>query len=371
MKMPLYTQIQNYIVEQIETGRWPSQYQLPPERTLAEQFDVSRITAKNAIKGLVEDGYVYRHQGKGTFVSDMKQVVKSAPLARSKKIIGFIVPWIEYRYQCLLFSGVESELKRLGYHVIFNRIDQSSESESKAIQEMLSIPVDGLIVSASQGKHFHDDLIRLVLGHFPVVMVEKYMRDINAHGVYCDTERAGYLMGQYIANRKINDICLFTYPAMFSLGVKERIFGLQSAIVEHGIVPLTPDKILTVSAEVLDLNQQLDPVIPSEMLDFLNANRHIKAIAAVDAMLAKLAGLACAQLQLNDMLIVCCDEPSYGSGCLMPAAYVDQSPFELGTRAARLLVEAIMEKIEMQHILVEPKLVEPKLFGQDVPLVVP
>ena len=41
---------------------------LPPERDLADEFGVSRITVRKAIDGLVSEGLLMRRQGSGTFV---------------------------------------------------------------------------------------------------------------------------------------------------------------------------------------------------------------------------------------------------------------------------------------------------------------
>ena len=41
---------------------------LPPERDLADEFGVSRITVRKAIDGLVSEGLLVRRQGSGTFV---------------------------------------------------------------------------------------------------------------------------------------------------------------------------------------------------------------------------------------------------------------------------------------------------------------
>ncbi|TFD07820.1 MULTISPECIES: GntR family transcriptional regulator [unclassified Cryobacterium] len=42
---------------------------LPQERELAERFDVSRTTVRQALRGLAEDGLIYSIRGMGTFVS--------------------------------------------------------------------------------------------------------------------------------------------------------------------------------------------------------------------------------------------------------------------------------------------------------------
>ncbi|HLR94633.1 MAG TPA: GntR family transcriptional regulator [Jiangellaceae bacterium] len=45
---------------------------LPPERTLAARFGVSRMTLRRAVEELIADGRLIRRQGAGTFVAEQK-----------------------------------------------------------------------------------------------------------------------------------------------------------------------------------------------------------------------------------------------------------------------------------------------------------
>lgn len=53
----------------IVAGEFPSGSKLPNEEALCTRFAVSRITLREAVRGLIEDGYVIRRQGAGTFVT--------------------------------------------------------------------------------------------------------------------------------------------------------------------------------------------------------------------------------------------------------------------------------------------------------------
>jgi GntR family transcriptional regulator len=68
--LPLYQQLQRKLREAIESRVLGPDDALPPERDLAEELAVSRITVRKAIEGLVEEGLLVRRQGSGTFVSN-------------------------------------------------------------------------------------------------------------------------------------------------------------------------------------------------------------------------------------------------------------------------------------------------------------
>ncbi len=53
----------------ILSGEFPLGAKLPNEQQLCDRFSVSRVTIREAVRGLIEDGYVVRRQGSGTYVT--------------------------------------------------------------------------------------------------------------------------------------------------------------------------------------------------------------------------------------------------------------------------------------------------------------
>lgn len=70
--IPIYHQLEEKIKAQIEESEIAPGDLLPSEREYAEMYDISRMTVRQAISKLVNDGYVYRKKGTGTFVSQRK-----------------------------------------------------------------------------------------------------------------------------------------------------------------------------------------------------------------------------------------------------------------------------------------------------------
>lgn len=69
---PLYLQIKEALTAQIRSGALRAYQRLPSERELSEEFNVSRMTARQALQALVWDGEAYARVGKGTFVAGPK-----------------------------------------------------------------------------------------------------------------------------------------------------------------------------------------------------------------------------------------------------------------------------------------------------------
>lgn len=67
--LPMYYRLQALLLRDIESGSLGPGSMIPPERRLVESYGVSIGTVKKAILNLVNQGYLYRIQGKGTFVT--------------------------------------------------------------------------------------------------------------------------------------------------------------------------------------------------------------------------------------------------------------------------------------------------------------
>lgn len=79
MVIPKYQIIKDELKQQIISGKFENGDKFYTEAELAEMFSVSSITVIRALNDLVKDGFIVRHQGRGSFVSR----------ARKGKIVEF------------------------------------------------------------------------------------------------------------------------------------------------------------------------------------------------------------------------------------------------------------------------------------------
>lgn len=81
--MPLHHQIERLLRSKIESEQWKSGDRVPTEIQLADQFNVSRTTIRQAMAALNRDGLITRRRSSGTFVSLTRSVAKPASTIKS------------------------------------------------------------------------------------------------------------------------------------------------------------------------------------------------------------------------------------------------------------------------------------------------
>lgn len=112
--IPAYVKIHDAIRKEIEEGIWKIGQRLPSERDLADVYEVSRMTLRQAITLLVDEGILERRVGSGTYVSGRRvqekmrgttsftEIVRAQGKTPSSQLIS---------YQKKL--AIEDEIKRL------------------------------------------------------------------------------------------------------------------------------------------------------------------------------------------------------------------------------------------------------------------
>ena len=90
--IPLYFQLEQIIKSKILMGEFLPGEQIPTEKDLCEAYQVSTITARQAILNLVNEGLIIRRQGKGSFVREGLKNIKNIRTLQLRGDINDIIP---------------------------------------------------------------------------------------------------------------------------------------------------------------------------------------------------------------------------------------------------------------------------------------
>lgn len=142
--VPYYSQVMDYIVKKIEAHEYKVGDRLPSEHELASIFGISRLTARQAITKLANQGWVESIKGSGTFV---KHRMPSLSFSLSEKtkftdIMG--IEEHEYTIQLLNWSkseatASESEILKLNPGESVYRLEILRSVNGEAFQITTSI----------------------------------------------------------------------------------------------------------------------------------------------------------------------------------------------------------------------------------------
>lgn len=86
-RAPLYLQVCESILKKIETGEYLPGQQLPSERIMADMYGINRMTVRNAVDKLTEQGILESYPRKGAFVA--RNHSKQLMNANFRKVLGF------------------------------------------------------------------------------------------------------------------------------------------------------------------------------------------------------------------------------------------------------------------------------------------
>jgi GntR family transcriptional regulator len=101
-QLPLYIKIHDDIRKWIDAGRWKVGERLPSERELSEIFGVSRMTLRQAVTQLVDEGILERRVGSGTYVASERvrekmrgttsfsEIIKAQGKKPTSKVLSYV-----------------------------------------------------------------------------------------------------------------------------------------------------------------------------------------------------------------------------------------------------------------------------------------
>ena len=195
--VPLYQQVAADIRRKIVSREMPVGSRIPPHRDLATQYGVSIITINKALSGLVSEGLLYSHVGRGTFV--MVRPASTSGIA-APTTIGFVLRDLSSPYFSLIAHGAQQRADALGVGVLFASSSNRVDREEEQIRRLLALGVHGfIVVSMSRTSQLNESVQALHEAKFPYVVVS-YTVGEDVPYVGGDLDMAGYMAGQHLAS---------------------------------------------------------------------------------------------------------------------------------------------------------------------------
>ena len=203
MAQPKYQLLQQWLRDQINSGEYTANQQIPTALELAEQFGYSRQTIRQAISGLEQEGLLKRTPGRGTFVCQQNAGRVNRSESRTRRV-GVLTTYLDDYIFPGIINGIERVLSRHDYLFTLGLTHNKTLDEATALQKLLAAGVDGLIIEPSKSQilcrnmPLYEQLDRMgipyvfIQGSYlqmknkPTILLDGYKLEEN--GIYVDPE---------------------------------------------------------------------------------------------------------------------------------------------------------------------------------------
>jgi len=336
--IPKYYQLKELLKEKIIAGVWKPGEKIPAEKEIVKECACSLITVNKAFSKLVEEGYVFRERGRGTFVSS-KSLWGNADEPIVLKLIGMMVPDVTKEFSRINVRGVEDYLHSRGYSLILGNHDENTERALNYVSLLLKRHVDGIIFCPVSGENYEEKnaqiLKKITKRNLPLVLIDKYLRNIDCSYVVTDNFESSFKMTESLIKSGHNKIAVIMGANCSSFD--DRLAGYKKALEKYSI-PFDQDIILEYDARRVDAGDI------EQIENFLSIDKSFTAIYAFNSTLAR--GIIQALDEQgrkvpDDLTLVSYDShivPRYTETIF---THLSQPEYKMGEKAAELLIEMI------------------------------
>lgn len=343
-KEPLYMQIYRQLKEDLIAGKY-SKNQLISEHVVSKQFFVSRITSRKALDMLAEENLIIRVKGKGSYVSPhVMSLSKKYEDAFGRKPIGVIFPDIADSFGRRLLVAIDNRCREHNILCMFCRSEGNQEREQQCIEEMIEYGVAGIIIMPVHDVYYNATVLKLILDGFPVVVIDRELKNIPAHFVGSDNIEAGKNAMDFLIQLGHKKIGIYSHGLIKTSSIEDRLYGIQTSLKANNLTDgaVYFENIFSTlpgSGETQDTFENDFQAVMAH----LQENLDITAIVALEYQIAMVVKSAAYRLGIDvpkDLSILCFDSPARNHGNALPYEFthIRQDEETIGQEAFDLLL---------------------------------
>lgn len=349
----LYLQMRSYLLDLIERSRHTPHARLPSENQLAIKFGASRISARHAFDMLEKEGLIYRQRGRGAFIAPSASPA-TAPAAEKEPAredaIALIMPRTATAFFSDIITGVWEELEKVGLRlsIFLTGDDQQREVE---FLNLAHSRFRGALLIPSASATYHEEVLRLVLSHYPLVLIDRYLPGLDLSYVACDHYGATYRAVQFLKSRGHEKIGFVGQLVSHASSVGERCSAFDHAMQEGD-----PGYPASYKFNIENDLDHFDELFTQYMLDLqptaLISTSHVHA----STIMRNLTALG---LEERVELMLYDDEFNYSRHFLKHHPFIiDQQPLQIGRTAAQLVYNLAYHSGKPTSILLQEQIIQ-------------
>ena len=317
---------------------------------LSKKLGVSKVTVSKALRDHPDISEKTKHKVRtlAEKLGYMPNYMAKNLSSRKSNTIGLVVPKIAHFFFGSLIESVYDTAFENNYEIVLTVSQESAEREHRHILSLLSMRVDGLIVSITQETKDISIFKRAINMNVPIVFVDRVPDIRNVPTVTVDDKGGAFNAVEYFISKGISKIGHIGGYNSINIG-KARYEGFCKAMSEHNI-PINENWLTFGGFGEEDGYKGFKKIYEKgELPDAIFAVTYPVAIGVYEA--ATELGI---RVPL-DIKITCFGNNNFKRSTPSIFNIVDQPTKELGEEAVRLMLRMIDKPAEYKSINVEIK----------------
>lgn len=329
--MPAYVYIKRELKNRIEDGELPEGERVPSEMELARQYKVSRNPTRQALRDLELEGYIVRTPGRGSFVAPITRRQKPLHI-NDWRTFALACPVLECHYTRQVVQGFIQHAVEKSFHTMVYFQHFSNEAEFDFLADMRNSGIDGIAFWLQHSGPLTLELLaKFRRASFPFVLIDRYVRGLEADYVVTDNDDVGYELSRTLLGRGHRALGFITTP-LDNTTAEDRFQGHQRALAEAGIAYI-PELTGVVSSD----EQPMSVVVHRIMA---HHQRPTAFVCTNDGVAEKLFDEleALGYAVPGDVEIATVDDNEFAPALDIPILSASQNGHEMGRQSAELLI---------------------------------
>ncbi|MDG5767710.1 LacI family DNA-binding transcriptional regulator [Balneolales bacterium ANBcel1] len=316
-------------------------------KALRNHPDISEATKKKVKKVAEQIGY------------RPNLIARSLTSSRSRTL-GVVVPKIAHNFFAHVVAGIQKSAASHEYEIVLTVSDENEELERKHIEALMSMQVDGLLVSVSMDTRNLEVYEWLRDMQIPLVFFDRHIPDLGFNSVIIDDMNAARLGVSKLIEYGCRKIAHLSGYDHISIG-RNRRMGYEKALVDHG---------LTVNPEFITQGGFGEEAGYKGFKELYERGGDIDGLFSVTFPVA--LGAYIAMRELDPTIIDRLKMLAFGDSGIrnivpFPQYYIHQPAETMGERAADMLIREIAGEVQAENRL-DIMETEFLVSGNDFPL---
>jgi GntR family transcriptional regulator, arabinose operon transcriptional repressor len=233
--MPLYLQLKKAIMDMINSGELKPGNPMKTEAELCAEFGISRYPVRQALAELVEEGFLNRTRGRGTFIN--AELPARLKIDKSK-LLGLVLNHLTAGFNSQILYGFEKQARRRGFLTVACSSEGNDEEELNCIEKLIDANVSGMFIFPCDNSRLHTKLGKLKENRIFLGLLDRDPVMSNIDYVGSDNLGGAYSAVRHISIQGFRNVAFISDMKDVS-SVNERIEGFLKAVEDFDLEVIT------------------------------------------------------------------------------------------------------------------------------------